>query len=99
MYKIYKPNSVILRKYISEFTILKRENFQPIKYFALPHTKSTLSFFSQANIAYNNLSLVIDRKLNKRPLILALGKYTTPLFLNYKDFVDEIAINFTPNRH
>lgn len=96
MYKVFKPKSEILRKYISEFTILKKDHFSPIKYFALPHDKAVISFFNQTKLSYNDFILELDRERKNSPLIIGCGKYTTPLFLDYKNFIDEVAINFTP---
>ncbi len=95
MYDIYEPKSVILKKYISEITILKKEKFEPINYLAFPHTISSIIFYSRTKIKFDKESITISKVDKNNKSIGVLGKYTTPLLLSYKDAVDEIAINFT----
>ncbi len=96
MYEIHRPKKASLRKYISEFTILKKDPFKPVNFLAFPHHCAAIAFFSQTNITYNNLILNIERNNNLSTSIVVLGKYKEPLLLKYRNFVDEIAINFTP---
>ncbi|NQX98669.1 MAG: helix-turn-helix transcriptional regulator, partial [Flavobacteriales bacterium] len=96
MYEIHQPKKTSLKKYISEFTILKKDLFKPINYLAFPHHRGSIAFFFQANVTYTNLTLNIERDDNLSTSIIILGKYKEPLLLEYKNFVDEIVINFTP---
>ena len=94
MYDIYIPKSELLKKYISEFTILKKENFETTRYFAFPQHKGTLSFYSSASIHFEDLTLELDQIETLKESIIILGKYSNPLFVKYEIFVDEISINF-----
>jgi AraC-like DNA-binding protein len=96
MYEIHQPKNTPLKKYISEFAILKKDLFKPINYLAFPHHRGSIAFFSQANITYDNLTLEIERDDHLSTSIIILGKYKEPLLLKYRNFVDEIVINFTP---
>ncbi len=96
MYEIRQPKNPVLKKYISEFTILKQHQFKPINYLVFPHHRGSIAFFFQANITYNNLTLDIERDDSLSTSIVILGKYKEPLLLKYGNFVEEIAINFTP---
>lgn len=95
MYTIYEPKSEILKKYISEFTILKKEKFKPINYLAFPHTISSIVFYSRTKIKYDKESIIVNRDDKMNTFVGVLGKYITPLLMSYKDAVDEISINFT----
>ncbi len=94
MYDIYIPKSELLKKYISEFTILKKEKFEAINYFAFPQHKGTISFYSYTNINLDGLSLGLKKTETQKESIIILGKYSNPLLVKYENFVDEISINF-----
>ncbi|WP_299125355.1 AraC family transcriptional regulator [uncultured Tenacibaculum sp.] len=96
MYNVCKPKSEILKKYISEFTLLKKENFKPINYLAFPHNNSAIVFLSKATVSYNDYKITVSQNPNNVQSVVALGKYLHPLHLFYSDAVDEICINFTP---
>lgn len=95
MYEIYQPKNKFLKKYISEFTIVKKDQFKSISYLAFPHHRGSITFFFKTKIAYNNLTLNIERDDNLSTSIVVLGKYKEPLLVKYRNFVDEIGINFT----
>ena len=96
MYEVFKPNSDLLKKYISEITILKETSCYPKEYFAFPHNVSSIVFFKNSEIKYNNHYLEIKRTQKKTFPIVTIGKYIEPLLVRYKDYVEEIAVNFTP---
>lgn len=96
MYTVHKPKSEKLKKYITEFTILKKEAFKPINYLAFPHSVGSIVFLSGAEIDYKNSKVVIKKSEKNPPSVVALGKYIKPLHLFYENFVDEIGINFSP---
>lgn len=95
MYNIYIPKSEILRKYISEFTVLKKGNDKPLNYIAFPHCVSSIAFYSNASIKYDTSKIIIDETDRNVQSIIVLGKYLKPVLLSYKSIVDEIAVNFT----
>ncbi|MFK8039591.1 MAG: helix-turn-helix domain-containing protein [Crocinitomicaceae bacterium] len=94
MYSVFKPKSEILQQYISEFTILNKNNFKPTRYLALPHSKAAISLFNKSSVIYNEHQLDITNDKSNSPSVYILGKYTSPILLDYKGAVDEIAINF-----
>ena len=96
MYDVYRPKSEVLRKYISEFTILKKEAFTPINYVAFPHYVGSIVFLANAKVEYYNFKIKVTKADTNAPFIVVLGKYLKPLHLFYQDYVDEIGINFTP---
>jgi|SRR6056297_1975822 len=96
MYEIFRPKSELLKKHISEITVLKENSSYPKEYFAFPHNVSSIVFFKDAEIKYNNQYLEINRTQNKNWSIVLIGKYVEPLLVKYNDYVKEIAINFSP---
>ena len=95
MYEIFKPKSELLKKYISEITVLKENSSYPKEYFAFPHNVSSIVFFKDAEIKYSNHYLEINRTQNKNWPILMIGKYVQPLLVKYNDYVKEITVNFS----
>jgi AraC-like DNA-binding protein len=95
MYEVFKPKSELLKKYISEITILKETSSYPKEYFAFPHNVNSIVFFKDTEIKYSNHYLEINRAPNKNGCVVAIGKYVEPLRVKYNDFVHEIAVNFT----
>ena len=95
MYTIYEPKSEVLSSYISEFTILKKDNFSPINYLAFPHSVSSIVFYSQTKFLVDKERLILSKTERKNNLIAVIGKYLSPLVLSYEHAVDEIGINFT----
>lgn len=96
MYEVFKPKSAFLSKYISEITVLKEDSSYPKKYFAFPHTVSSIAFFKDTEINYSNHYLEINNTQNESFPIVAIGKYIAPLLVRYNEYVEEIAVNFTP---
>ena len=96
MYEILKPKSEHLRKYIQEITVLNENEVFPKEYFAFPHNISAIVFLQNSKIVYKSNSLEINRIQTNNTSAFSIGKYIEPLFVRYKHFVNEIAINFTP---
>lgn len=96
MYEIFKPKSEHLRKYIQEITVLDENEIFPKEYFAFPHNIGVIVFFHNSKIDYKSNTLEIDRIQTNSRSVFSIGKYIEPLFVRYKHFVNEIAINFTP---
>lgn len=95
MYEVFKPKSELLKKYISEITVLKENSSYPKEYFAFPHNVSSIVFFKDTEIKYSNHYLEINRTQDKNWPIVTIGKYVEPLLVKYNDYVKEIAVNFT----
>ncbi len=96
MYEVFKPKSELLKKHISEITVLKENSSYPKEYFAFPHNVSSIVFFEDAEIKYNNHYLEINRTQNENGSIIMIGKYVKPLLVKYNGYVKEIAVNFSP---
>lgn len=96
MYKTFKPKSEFLKKYIQEFTFLDEKDIFPKTYYAFPHNISAIVFIQNAKLNYNSNILEISKTQTKETLVFSIGKYVEPLFVSYKHYVNEIAINFTP---
>jgi AraC-like DNA-binding protein len=96
MYEIFKPESAHLRKYIREITVLDENEIFPKEYFAFPHNIGVIVFLQDAKINYKPNTLEINRTQTKGTSVFSVGKYIEPLFVRYKQYVNEVAINFTP---
>ncbi len=95
MYEIFEPKSELLKRYISEITVLKKNSYYPKEYFAFPHNVSSIVFFKDTEIKYRNHYLEINRTQNKNWSIFIIGKYVEPLLVKYNDYVEEITVNFS----
>lgn len=96
MIKTIAPNSPILSKYIECFYIYEGKFKSVFSYVAFPHFNTGLSFFKGASIQRQNWSLQISENTDMGVHIEILGKYTTPLLLEYKGQIREISIVFKP---
>ncbi len=96
MYEVFLPKSELLKKHINEITVLKENSSYPKEYFAFPHNVSSIAFFKDAEIKYNNHYLEINRTQKKSLSVVIIGKYIKPLLVKYSDYVTEIAVNFSP---
>jgi AraC-like DNA-binding protein len=66
------------------------------RYVAFPHFNTGLTFFKGASVHRQNWSLHISGNTDVGVKIELLGKYTTPVFLEYKGQLREISIIFKP---
>lgn len=96
MIKTIAPSSPILKKYIEYFYVYEGKPNSTFKYIAFPHFNSGLSFFKGASIHRKNWSLQISENNDLGVHIEILGKYTTPVLLEYKGQLSEISIVFKP---
>jgi hypothetical protein len=81
-----EPNSTILKKYIDFFYVFSSEGDKEINYFAFPHVNTAISFFKGVKIERNNLQLNISGSEKFKDIFCTeiLGKYTSPVFVNFK---------------
>jgi AraC-like DNA-binding protein len=63
---------------------------------AFPHLNTGLSFFNGAAVYRQNWNLQLTEKTNVGVQIEILGKYTTPVLIEYKGKLKEISIVFKP---
>ena len=96
MIKTIAPSSPILKKYIECFYIYEGKPNSTFKYVAFPHFNTGLSFFKGASVHRQNRSLQISEKKDVGVHIEILGKYTTPVLLEYKGQLREISMVFKP---
>ena len=96
MIKTILPSSPILKKHIECFYIYEGKLNSVFSYVAFPHFNTGLSFFKGAMVQRQNWSLQITENTHEGVRIEVLGKYTTPIFLEYKGLMREISIVFKP---
>ncbi len=96
MIKTIAPSSPTLKKYIECFYIYEGKPNSTFRYLAFPHFNKGLSFFWGATVNRQNWSLQISENTDVGVHVEILGKYTTPLLLEYKGQLKEISIVFKP---
>ena len=96
MIKTIAPSSPILKKYIECFYFYDGKPNTKFSYVAFPHFNSGLSFFKGASFQRQNSSLEISECIDGLVHIEILGKYTSPVLVEYNGHVREISIVFKP---
>lgn len=96
MIKTFAPTSPILSKYIECIYIYEGKSKSVFSYVAFPHFNTGLSFFKGASVHRQNWSLQISENADMGVHIEILGKYITPILLEYKGQLREISIVFKP---
>jgi AraC-like DNA-binding protein len=94
--KTISPSSPMLKKYIECFYFYEGKSNSTFSYVAFPHFNTGLSFFKGASVHRQNWSLQISENTDKGVHIEILGKYTTPVLIEYKGQMSEISIVFKP---
>jgi AraC-like DNA-binding protein len=94
--KTTAPSSPILKKYIECFYIYEGKSNAVFSYVAFPHLNTGLSFFKGAVIQRQNWSVQITENANNGIHIEILGKYISPVLIEYKGKLREISIVFKP---
>ena len=95
MYKIFIPKSEKLKKYISNFCILNEFEGE-INYLAFPQLGTSLAFYFNSKLTFEDDCINITKKNKCTPQVLLLGKYKLPIQIRYNSYSPEISINFTP---
>ena len=96
MIKTIAPTSPMLKKYIDCFYIYEGKSNYVFNYVAFPHFNTGLSFFKGASVHRQNWNLQISENTNVGVHIEILGKYTTPVLVEYKGQLSEISMVFKP---
>ena len=96
MIKTIELSSLILKEYIECFYIYEGTPNSTFKYVAFPHFNTGLSFFKGASVHRQNWSLQISENPDVGVHIEILGKYTTPILIEYNGKLKEISIVFKP---
>ena len=96
MIKTITPNSPILKKHIECFYIYEGKAGSKYTYVAFPHYNTGLSFFKSATIKRHQRNIEISESNTNGFHIEILGKYMSPVLLEYKGLIREISIVFKP---
>lgn len=96
MIKTIAPSSPILKKYIECLYVFEGKSNSYFSYLAFPHFNTGLSFMKGASILRQDWSLQVFENSTDSVHIEILGKYTTPVLLEYKGQLREISIIFKP---
>lgn len=96
MIKTIEPSSPILRKYVECFYFYEGKSNSSFSYLAFPHFNTGLSFLKGASVQRQNWSLQVSENRSDNVHIEILGKYITPLLLEYKGQLREISVIFKP---
>lgn len=95
MYKIIYPKSEITKKHIVNYDILQEFQLtESLKYYAFPQKGITISFMKNVDIEINDFEIIISKSEEDNLKALFLGKYLQPLTMTYKNFIEEISVNF-----
>jgi AraC-like DNA-binding protein len=94
--KTLSPTSPFLKKYIECFYIYEGEPTSKFSYVAFPHFNTGLSFFKGASIQRKQWGIEISECIDIGIHIEILGKYTSPVLIEYTGKVREISIVFKP---
>ncbi len=96
MIKTIAPSSPILKKFIECFYIYEGKSNSVFNYVAFPHINTGLSFFKGALVQRQNWNIQISENTNVGVHIEILGKYTSPVLIEYRGQLREISIVFKP---
>lgn len=96
MIKTIVPTSPLLGKYIECFYIYEGKSNSNLRYVAFPHYNTGLSFFKGATVQRQNWSVQISENTSVGVHIEILGKYVTPVLIEYKGQLKEISVVFKP---
>ncbi len=98
MLQTYKPISPLLQNLIEFFYVFDSERPKNISYIAFPHVNTAISFFKGAYIERSNylINIAAHDPYRNQCAVEILGKYTRPVFVNYRGYCEEIAIVFKP---
>ena len=96
-----QPKSALLRRHISGFNMFEKKRDFRLDFYAFPQLGSTLEIYENASITrqHNELKVIpVDNSTNKKNKysIEIFGKYTQPVFISYKGYVNGFTINFKP---
>ena len=96
MIKTIAPTSAKLEKYIECFYMYEGKANSVFSYLAFPHFNTGLSFFKGASVHRQNWGVQVTENINESVHVEILGKYTTPVLLEYKGQLNEISNVFKP---
>jgi len=92
----FLPGSKTLQKYIAFFYTWDAAAPATISYWAFPHLNTGMSFFKGASVSRKDFQVKIEEVPVANIHIEVLGKYKTPVLVNYSGQIKEVAIIFHP---
>jgi AraC-like DNA-binding protein len=96
MIKLFKPKSGLLLKYIKGYSVFEKDCNFHISFISFPHEGPALALWRNAESKIEKKHLEIIPTKNNHYNTVVIGKYTSPVYITYNGYVDEICINFTP---
>jgi AraC-like DNA-binding protein len=96
MVRSFKPKSEFLARYIRDFSTFEKGCDLRINFATFPHVGPGLAWFKNARLEIGKQHLNIIPTHGEHYNTVVLGKYTSPVFITYNGYVDEVSINFTP---
>ena len=96
MIKTIAPTSPLLKKYIECFYVYESKSNLDFSYVAFPHFNTGLSFFKGASVQRHDWNVKLLENSNTGVHIEILGKYKTPVLIEYSGKLREISIVFKP---
>lgn len=96
MLKTIYPNSEILKNYIEYFYVFEGNWPQKLSYLAFPHYFTGVSFFKDIEIKRSNFQVEFSESAKQNNHIEILGKYLSPVRINYQGKIKEVSIIFKP---
>ncbi|WP_316835646.1 AraC family transcriptional regulator [Pedobacter nutrimenti] len=96
MFANISPITSKLKRYVSSFTISLKEGLFPVKYTAFPNIGNCLAFFNHTAFQIQSDEITFRRDETQCPVIILLGRLTSPTLVTYIEPIEEISINFTP---
>jgi len=95
MVNLSEPKSLLLKKYIKNFSTFEKGCDLRINFATFPHIGPALALLRNASLNINSRHLQITPMDQDQFNTVVLGKYTSPVFITYNGYVDEISVNFT----
>lgn len=96
MVNTFTPKSVFLAKYIKNFSVFEKDCNLFINFATFPHIGPGLAFLRNGKLKITENHMEINPTKEDYFNTIVLGKYTSPVFITYNGYVDEISVNFTP---
>ncbi len=96
MVNLFKPKSLFLANYIKNFSVFEKDCNLFINFATFPHIGPGLAFLRNGKLKISENHMEINPTKEDHFNTIILGKYTSPVFITYNGYVDEISVNFTP---
>lgn len=95
MYKILYPKTELMKKHIVNYDSMQNfDNTSALRYFVFPQKGTTVAILKNVSIETEGNTITLSKSKKENLKVLFFGKYLQPLQMNYRDSIDEIAVNF-----